>query len=298
MKKWLLIAAVLGLGAFRPALADVLVLVHGYLGTAQSWAESGVLDRLHWRGYRLVGTLGYGPAGVSFLPVDTAPTDRPVYTVDLPSQAPIVVQADWLAAQLREVRRRHPGEPINLVGHSAGGVVARMALVRHGGLGVQHLITIATPHFGTLRAIQALDATDRSGILGGLKSWFVRRSTGNALYATLQQSRGVLFDLAPPGPGNLLFWLNQQPHPDIAYTSVMRIGTFYMPGDQVVPPLSQDMNRVPALAGRVKTYSMAEGHLLTPQDGDLIGNLLAEKPARARSAKEAPAPEGPAQHGR
>jgi hypothetical protein len=57
----------------------------------------------------------------------------------------------------------------------------------------------------------------------------------------------------------------------------MRIGTFYMPGDQVVPPLSQDLNRTPALLGRVKTYSMANGHLLTPQDGDLIGNLLAQK---------------------
>ena len=279
MKKWLLIVAVLSLGALRPATADVLVLVHGYLGTAQSWAESGVMGRLHWRGYRHVGNLGYGPQGVVFQQMYKGSTERPLYTVNLPSQAPIVIQADWLAAMLREVRRRHPDEPINLAAHSAGGVVARMTLVRHGRLGVRHLITIATPHFGTGRALQALDATNSSGILGGIKSWLVRRSTGNALYATLQQSRGVLFDLAPPAPGNLLFWLNQQPHPDIAYTSIMRIGTFYMPGDQLVPPISQDLNRAPALAGKVKTYSMAEGHLLTPQDGDLIGNLLAGETA-------------------
>ena len=37
------------------------------------------------------------------------------------------------------------------------------------------------------------------------------------------------------------------------------------------------MNRAPALADRVKTYSMAEGHLLSPLDGELIGNLLATK---------------------
>ena len=102
----------------------------------------------------------------------------------------------------------------------------------------------------------------------------MRKRTGDALYATVQQSRGVLLDLTPPAPGNLLFWLNGQPHPDIRYTSIMRIGTFYMPGDQLVPPLSQDLNRVPALVGRAQTYSMAQGHLLTPQDGDLIGNLL------------------------
>ncbi|MCG6966111.1 MAG: alpha/beta fold hydrolase [Chromatiaceae bacterium] len=276
MKKLLLIVALLGIGALRSASADVLVLVHGYLGSAQSWYESGVMERLSWRGYRHVGTFGYSPQGLLYQDLYQGTTDRPVFTVNLPSQAPVVIQADWLAAMLHEVQRRYPKQPINLVAHSAGGLVARMMLVRHGQLGVKQLITIATPHFGTGRAIQALDATDNGGMFGFVKSWLVKRATGPALYATAMQSRGLLFDLTPPAPGNMLFWLNQQPHPDIAYTSIMRIGTFYMPGDQLVPPLSQDLNRVPTLAGKVKTYSMAEGHMLTPQDGDLIGNLLAE----------------------
>ncbi|MGB5452399.1 MAG: alpha/beta fold hydrolase [Sedimenticolaceae bacterium] len=273
----LILIAFLGLLAVKSASADVLVLVHGYLGTAQSWAESGVLDRLHKRGYRQVGIYGFGPGGLLYQSLGKADTPMPLYAVNLPSQAPVVIQADWLAAYLREIQRRHPGQAINLVAHSAGGVVARMALVRHGGLGVSHLITIATPHFGTGRAIEALNATNNGGIFGFAKSWLTRRATGDALYATLQHSRGVLLDLTPPVPGNLLFWLNRQPHPDIEYTSIMRVGTFYMPGDQVVPPLSQDLNLAPALAGRVRTYSMAEGHLLTPLDGELIGNLLAAK---------------------
>lgn len=275
MKKWSLIGLLFGLLLTRGAMADVLVLVHGYLGTAQSWAEAGALARLEWRGYRLAGVLGYGPQGVTFAPAARGETDKPVYTVNLPSQAPVAIQADWLAAQLREVRRRHPTEPINIAAHSAGGIVARMMLVRHGALGVRHLITVATPHFGTGRALQALDVTNDGGLFGPIKSWLVRRKTGDALYATVRMSRGLLVDLAPPAPGNLLWWLNQQPHPDITYTSIMRIGTFYMPGDQVVPPLSQDLNRAPALAGKVQTYMMAQGHLLTPQDGDLVGNLLA-----------------------
>ena len=262
--------------AAKSAGADVLVLVHGYLGTAHSWAESGVIHRLQQRGYRHLGIYGYGPGRVLYQQLSTQATQKPVYAVNLPSQAPIVIQADWLAVILREIRKRHPEEAIDLAAHSAGGVVARMTLVRHGSLGVQHLITIATPHFGTGRAIQALDATDESGLLGFAKEWVVRRATGHALYDTIQQSRGVLIDLTPPRPGNLLFWLNGQAHPDILYTSIMRIGTFYMPGDHVVPPPSQDLSRVPALIGRVKTYSMANGHLLTPQDGDLIGNLLAQ----------------------
>lgn len=275
MKK-LVFVLTLGLMTFSTAaLADVLVLVHGYLGSAQSWSEAGALERLQRRGYRVAGVYNYSAGGVLFLPVDRQAADRPVYTLNLPSQAPVAIQADWLAAYLRDIARRHPGEPINMAAHSAGGLVARMMLVRHGQQGVQHLITIATPHFGTGRAIQALDATDRGGMFGFAKSWLVRRTTGDALYATVQQSRGVLIDLTPPAPGNMLFWLNRQPHPDIRYTAIMRTGTFRMPGDQVVPPLSQDMNLVPAVAGKVKTYQMAQGHLLTAQDGDLIGNLLA-----------------------
>jgi len=276
MKKLIWTMAVVSLLAMKSASADVLVLVHGYLGTAQSWAESGVIGRLQQRGYRQVGIFGYSPGRVLYRQLADEKTQRPVYALNLPSQAPIVIQADWLAAILREIGKRHPEQKINLAAHSAGGVVARMTLVRHGTLGVQHLITIATPHFGTGRAIQALDATDDSGMFGFAKEFLVRRVAGHALYDTVQHSRGVLVDLLPPAPGNLLFWLNRQPHPDIAYTSIMRIGTFYMPGDHVVPPLSQDLNRTPALVGRVKTYSMANGHLLTPQDGDLIGNLLAE----------------------
>ncbi len=284
--KSLLFAIALSLVLVKSASADVLVLVHGYLGTAQSWAESGALDRLQRRGYRLVGIYGYSAQGVLFQPVHRGPAERPVYTVNLPSQAPVVIQADWLAAYLREIRKRHPDQPINLAAHSAGGVVARMLLVRHGDMGVRQLITIATPHLGTGRAIQALEATNDGGMFGFVRSWLVRRATGDALYATVQVSRGLLLDLTPPAPGNLLFWLNQQPHPDITYTSIMRIGTFHMPGDHVVPPPSQDLNRVPALAGRAKTYSMAQGHLLTAQDGDLIGNLLAQ-PAKAAATEAA-----------
>lgn len=282
MKRLIGIALLLFLAVVRPAAADVLVLVHGYLGTAQSWAEAGALARLEHRGYRLVGHFGYSQQGIMYRSVGNPRSERPVYAVNLPSQAPIVIQADWLAAYLDEIGRRHPGEAINLAAHSAGGLAARMALVRHGAMGVQHLITIATPHFGTGRALQALDATNDRGMFGFVRSWLVRRATGDALYATLAVSRGVLLDLTPPAPGNLLFWLNAQPHPDIRYTAIMRTGTFYMPGDQVVPSASQDLNRVPALAGRVQTYTMAEGHLLTPQDGDLIGNLLAQSTGKAR----------------
>lgn len=255
------------------ARADVLVLVHGYLGSANSWTEPGILEILAARGHQLAGIYSPSSQGVH-LSMTGAQPDHPVYTINLPSMAPIGFQSDWLAAFLRDIQARHPESDITLAGHSAGGVVARFLLVRDKPARVTHLITIASPHLGTWRAAQALDAVTHDGMFGPLHRWAVRRSTGRWLYDTLRASRGVLFDLTPPRPGNLLFWLNRQTHPEIRYTSVIRTGTFRMPGDQVVPPRSQDMRLVPALGDRAHSYRMAQGHMLTPQDGHLLANLL------------------------
>lgn len=270
-----------------PVHADVLVLVHGYLGSDRSWLESGVIETLERNGYPLTGTYYPSQGGVVFRPTGRHGKNA-VYTVNLPSTAPIVLQADWLAAYLRDVRKRRPDEDITLIGHSAGGVIARMTLVRQHPAGVVRLITIAAPHLGTWRALQALDAVDTGGLppFSTLRRWEVKRRLGSWLYHTLKASRGVLHDLMPPRPGNLLYWLNGQPHPDIDYISIIRSGTFYMPGDRMVPPFSQDMRRVPAIGKRARAYTMAQGHLLSPMDGQVIVNLLAlaNKTGRTSSA--------------
>lgn len=262
------------------AHADIVVLVHGYLGTSISWTESGVLSRLQANDYRLAGNYVPGPHGARLLAVPSTGGRHLVYTVDLPSQAPLMLQADWLTNYLSDIERRHDGETITLVGHSAGGVVARLALVKRGAGHVTRLITIAAPHLGTGRALEALDATDDSGMFGWLKEWLVRNNTGNGLYNTLQASRGVLIDLAPPRPGNLLWWLNAQPHPQIAYVSIVRGAPYMLPGDELVPGFSQDLNQVPALAGKARSYTVAYGHLLGPQDGDILSRLLADATTR------------------
>lgn len=265
----------------RPAAADVLVLVHGFLGSDRSWLESGVIEVLANNAYPLVGVYYPSPDGVAFHPTGQGGSNA-VYTVNLPSTAPIPLQADWLAAYLRDIHKRQPDEAITLVGHSAGGVVARLTLVRDKPEGVRRLITIAAPHLGTWRASQALDAVDSGGMFGRLKRWEVKRRIGGWLYYTLKASRGVLHDLTPPHPGNLLYWLNIQPHPDIEYISIIRSGTLYMPGDRMVPPFSQDMRLVPAIGEKSLAYTTPQGHLLSPTDGQVIVNLLkqSENPQR------------------
>jgi len=265
---WLLIAL-----QYAPAHAEVVVLVHGYLGSDNSWVAPGIMEILSKRDRKLAGTYYHTPQGMQFFSIGAVPK-RPVYTLNLPSIAPIGLQADWLHVYLGDIRQRHPRQPIILVGHSAGGLVARTLLVRNQPADITHLITIATPHLGTTRANQALHATRSGGLLSPIRRWAVRRHTGDAIYNTLKASRGVLFDMTPPRPGNFLFWLNRQPHPDIRYTSIIRTGTFRMPGDRIVPPVSQDMRLIPALKDKASSYTMAQGHLLTREDGHVLANLL------------------------
>ena len=136
---------------------------------------------------------------------------------------------------------------------------------------IKALITIASPHVGTTLANRALDATDESGFFGGLKSFF-----GGSGYDTLRRSRGLLFDLAHPYPGSLLYWLNAQKHPDIRYVSVVRLNPVGFAGDELVPGYSQDMNNIPVLRGRSTRISIPSYHVLDMLDGGMIVNLLSE----------------------
>jgi triacylglycerol lipase len=78
---------------------------------------------------------------------------REVFTPDL-SPANGQVGLDELARQLADFTEAHlPGRKFDLVGFSMGGLVSRYYLQRLGGLQhVEHFITIAAPHHGTMMA--------------------------------------------------------------------------------------------------------------------------------------------------
>lgn len=252
--------------------ADVMVLVHGYLAGADSWEASGINSLLEANGWKRGGLITSAPATVSPLFVGPGKdADNKVYTVDLPAEAPVAVQTDQFLGMLATIQALHPGESLVIVGHSAGGIVARNALVIGNVSNVKALITIASPHVGTTLANRALDATDESGFFGGLKSFF-----GGDGYDTLRRSRGLLFDLAHPYPGSLLYWLNAQKHPDIKYVSVVRLNPVGFAGDELVPGYSQDMNNVPSLQGSSSVYVTPAGHTLVAQDGATLLQILNE----------------------
>ncbi len=251
------------------ASADVLVLVHGYLGSADSWERSGINSILDANGWKRTGLFVPGPAGPQLLTTGNIKAENNVYDVTLPSIAPVPVQAQYLLNMLNQVRAVHPGEDIIIAAHSAGGVVARLALVSGGAQNVKELITIASPHAGTARADQALDITANDGPFNIVKSFF-----GGSAYDALKHSRPLLADLTYPRPGNLLNWLNLQPHPDIKYVSVIRINPAGLPGDDIVPGFSQDMNNVPALRGKSEVLLTPSPHQLNPGDATALLTLL------------------------
>ena len=250
--------------------ADVLVLVHGYLASADSWEISGINNLLDANGWKRGGLISSSPGTLA--PVYVGPgndAENKVYVVDLPAEAPIVVQTDQFLAMLATIQALHPQESLIIVGHSAGGIVARMALVRSQPDNVKALITIASPHVGTTRANQAIEATDESGPFGFVKGFF-----GGSGYDTLRRSRGLLYDLAHPYPGSLLHWLNAQKHPDIKYVSVVRLNPVGLTGDELVPGYSQDMNNVPPIQGSSSVIVTPAGHTLVAQDGTTLLQIL------------------------
>ena len=272
MKKGLITLVVLVTGLFSlAARADVLVLVHGYLSGAQSWDGSGVPQVLQRHGWQRAGVYAAGPAGIQLIPAPGMQAERKFYAVDLPSEAPVLVQVHQLREILGAISRQHGGEPVVLVGHSAGGVVARTALVRGDATNVKALITIASPHLGTVRAEQALDATDIPFPFS-----LVTDLLGGEAYDTAMRSRSLYVDLVRPQPGTLLFWLNAQPHPDIEYFSIVRGPSPAGYGDYIVPTYSQDMNNIPALHGRSSLVNIPAHHGLEPVDGSVIVNLLSD----------------------
>jgi triacylglycerol lipase len=111
-----------------PKLRHAIVLAHGILG----FDEIVVAGRRH-RYFRNISER-LARAGADF--------HRP----GLPPRASVSVRAEKLVALLRDL----PGERVNVIAHSMGGLDARYAITRLGlAKRVASLVTIGSPHWGT-----------------------------------------------------------------------------------------------------------------------------------------------------
>ena len=107
--------------------ARAIVLVHGVL------INDGVWISLR----RLLIDAGVGP----------------VYTINYgPPLGDIEHFADQLAARIERVRASTDNATVLIVAHSMGGLVSRAYLRRYGDAYIERLITIGTPHYGSVLA--------------------------------------------------------------------------------------------------------------------------------------------------
>ena len=245
--------------------AKTIVMIHGYLADGMSWRTANVTKGLLAAGWKDGGNYSWSQQGM-------IPANNPVaipdafYTVDLPSKAPIHVQANILGQYLDHLYAIRD-EPIIFIGHSAGGIVARLYIVTPGHVPAQALITIGTPHLGTPIADLAL-------LAGNSPIGMMLDMAGQE---DITDSRGLYSDLKKEKPNTFLYWLNRQTHPKIPYVSVIRANKTKrqpMQYDFVVPTASQNMNNVWALRGQSMLYLTQESHFLSDKDGLFIVDIL------------------------
>jgi len=143
-----------------PGGRRIAVLVGGLGSTSESAAVAGVdtaglgyaagdVVRFSYAGGRVPGELASG-SGLGALPATS-------YSA-ADSQADLRASAARLVELLTAVARAAPGVPIDVIAHSQGGVVSRLALEDGGPAEVATLVTLGTPHGGAdlATAVEAL----------------------------------------------------------------------------------------------------------------------------------------------
>ena len=248
-----------------------MVLIHGYMADGMSWRSTKVTEGLMLAGWKDGGRYSVNQQGMLAAINPQAGSDA-FFTVDLPSKAPIDVQARILGRYLDHLYAIR-NEPFIFVGHSAGGIVARFYLLIPAHVPVSALITISTPHLGTPAANIALSAGDSPiGIMLDIIG-----------QDEFRDSRGLYTDLKEAAPNTFLYWLNRQIYPRIHYVSIVRTNktkTRLNKVDFIVPLESQNMNNIWSLRGQSLVYLTKESHFLSAKDGEFLVDVLKQISSR------------------
>lgn len=218
--------------------ADIVVLVHGYQTSANIWYKHNITRSLN----------------------QIFQNKHQFYAANLPSNAPISVQAAVLSKQLKHFKN----QPIILVGHSVGGLVARFLTVKQPS-NIKALITLASPHLGS-------ELANGVRITNQLLDTFMPFTSALPLFNKLNNSQGLMQDISINS--YLLNYLNQQTHPDICYVSILRNN---LPVSEfIINQNSQNMNYVPALTGKSLVLPSHNFHALKPIDSAFIARAISQ----------------------
>src|SRR3989338_4936717 len=96
----------------RTGWAEVMILLHGHLGSSIDWRISGFTGVLQDAGWRDGGVIDTVQNTADFKPLPSADPADTFYALDLPSEAALTVQAARLDAALQRILPRHPLEAL------------------------------------------------------------------------------------------------------------------------------------------------------------------------------------------
>lgn len=210
---------------------------------AIGYADDDVI-RFSYRGGRAPSAGGDGSADV-----DTVMMGERVRSfTSIDSQQSIGTSADHLAELIDATARANPGVPIDVLAHSQGGVVARLAITRAAGRAelpesVSTLVTVGSPHGGAPLATGAeamrLSPTGRM-VLAEIRASGIVGPLDDRLPATR--------DLA--STSELLGEMHARPMPEqVRFVSIGASGDLIVPGVATSDPSADDQRILPTPVG-------------------------------------------------
>jgi pimeloyl-ACP methyl ester carboxylesterase len=198
------------------------------------------------------------------------------------SQQSIDDSAARLADLLESVAAARPGIPIDVLAHSQGGIVARLAIGRSeadGRLpeGVENLVTIGTPHGG---APLATGIETLRTVPGGDASLSIIRSTGAA--EELDDRHPAISQLSETSA--IIAEIRDRPMPDqVRFVSLGAAGDLVVPGTVTADSAAESHRILPSSIG-----AQAHGNLASdPRTTREIGLAVAGMPLGCQSLGEA-----------
>lgn len=245
----------------------IVVLVSG-LGTNSGGNTALEID---------TGTLGYAPADVVPFSYAGGRAPRPEAVGHDPfvaiaerafdgddSQQSVSESADRLGVLLQQVAATAPGVPIDVIAHSQGGVVARLAVARAGDeerlpAEVESLVTVASPHQGAplATAVEMLDRTP-----GGRVTLAHLRAVADGL----DDRRPAIGDLAETS--SVMSELHDRAVPDrLRYVTIGASGDLVVPGTAALDPGADAAVLVPTAVGTGPHASSASSPATTREIG-------------------------------
>ncbi len=268
-RRLLIVFGLIILSLSHPLKADILLLIHGFQSDMSTWQRAGIIDVLEQHGWQKTDYLMATRQGIVPFQTPEKITQKKIVNLQLSSTVQLRYQANMVTAALHHLADVYPDDKVIIVGHSLGGLTARLSLVKNGEFQVKALITIASPHLGTDLARLGMQELDSNII-----SRWMKRVFGGGKFQMLEKSAPVLYDILPEYPGNMLHALNRQPHPSIHYFSVVRSFKNGRLGDVIVPGYSQDMHSVNTIRRASQRILQGHSHELSRQDGYSILNAL------------------------